>query len=119
MATRLPSVDVVIIGVGWGGSIFAKELTDLGLRVVGLERGGNRDTSTDFRLPDYNRADELRYAHRGDLFQNLSRDTLTFRNTTRETALPMRQLGRSCRRGARGRGGALERAKLAVPPVGF
>jgi len=93
VATRLPSVDVVIIGVGWGGSIFAKELTDLGLRVVGLERGGNRDTSTDFRLPNYNRADELRYAHRGDLFQNLSRDTVTFRHTTHDTALPMRQLG--------------------------
>jgi gluconate 2-dehydrogenase alpha chain len=37
--------------------------------------------------------DELRYAQRHELMQNVSRETLTFRNTASETALPMRQLG--------------------------
>jgi gluconate 2-dehydrogenase alpha chain len=37
--------------------------------------------------------DELRYAQRHDLMQDVTRDTLTFRNKISETALPMRQLG--------------------------
>ena len=90
-ATKLKPVDVVTVGVGLTGAILAKELTDAGLKVVGLERGGYRDTHPDFDVP--NAHDELKYAQRNELMQNLSRETLTFRNSTGEIALPMRQLG--------------------------
>src|SRR5205814_7423148 len=45
----------------------------------------------DFRMPQAH--DELRYVKRHELMQDLSRETLTFRNNTAETALPMRNLG--------------------------
>src|SRR2546427_12116485 len=37
--------------------------------------------------------DDRRYGERNELIQNVSRETLSFRNTASETALPMRQLG--------------------------
>ncbi|GBD48741.1 GMC family oxidoreductase [Methylopila sp. Yamaguchi] len=91
MATRLKPVDVVIVGMGWTGGILAKELSDAGLTVLGLERGVNRTTEPDFSVPMIR--DELRYAVRHELYMDVSRDTLTFRNAARETALPMRRLG--------------------------
>src|SRR5438132_1941977 len=91
MATRLKPVDAVVVGVGLSGTILAKELAEAGLSVVGLERGRWRDTDPDFGMPHAH--DELRYAQRHELMQNLSRETLTFRNNANETALPMRQLG--------------------------
>jgi len=90
-AKKLQPVDVVTVGVGLAGSILGKELADAGLKVVGLERGAYRDTSPDFELPGIH--DELRYAQRFELMQDLSRETLTFRNSMNETALPMRQFG--------------------------
>ena len=90
-ATRLKAVDVVTVGVGLTGTILAKELAGAGLTVVGLERGPMRDTQSDFTLPNIH--DELKYARRYELMQDLSRDTLTFRNAPNETALPMRRLG--------------------------
>lgn len=76
MAKKLPKTDVVIIGVGWAGGIIASELTKKGLSVVGLERGKERVTE------DYYMAhDELRYALRYDLMQDLSKETITFRST--------------------------------------
>ncbi|MBI0537994.1 GMC family oxidoreductase [Roseomonas sp. KE2513] len=87
----MPKADVVIVGMGWTGSIAARELAAEGLRVVGLERGGFRDTASDFPAP--NVLDELKYSLRGALFQDLSRDALTFRNSPNEAALPMRRLG--------------------------
>jgi gluconate 2-dehydrogenase alpha chain len=61
-----PSKDVVIIGLGWTGSILAQQLTDAGLNVVAIERGPWRDTATDFNIGYMQ--DELRYAIRKDLF---------------------------------------------------
>jgi len=90
-AATLKPVDVVTVGVGLTGSILGKELADAGLRVVGLERGAPRDTHPDFDKPGIH--DELKYARRFELMQDLSRETLTFRNAPGETALPMRQLG--------------------------
>lgn len=49
MARKLPRKDVVIVGLGWTGSILAHELTDAGLDVVAIERGPGairRQTST-------------------------------------------------------------------------
>ncbi len=102
MAKHLPAVDVVIVGFGWTGSILAKELTDEGLQVVAIERGGFRDTVPDFGTDHIQ--DELRYAVRNSIFEQPSRETLTFRNSMDQVALPMRHLG-SFRPGA-GAGGA-------------
>ena len=91
MATKLKSVDVVTVGVGLTGTILAKELADTGLKVVGLERGRWRNTDPDFAMPGAH--DELKYVRRHELMQDLSKETLTFRNAMSETALPMRSLG--------------------------
>ena len=91
MATRLKPVDVVLVGVGWTGAILAKELGSAGLKVVGLERGRMRDTEPDFAIPQIH--DELRYAIRYDLMQDLSKETITFRHKPGDVALPMRQHG--------------------------
>jgi choline dehydrogenase-like flavoprotein len=66
MARRLPKKDVVIIGLGWTGSIMANELTDEGLEVMAIERGPWRDAPTDF--PPSQMQDELRYRVRHELF---------------------------------------------------
>jgi gluconate 2-dehydrogenase alpha chain len=91
MATKLKPVDIVTVGVGLTGTILAKELADTGLKVVGLERGRWRDTDPDFAMPGAH--DELKYVRRHELMQDLSKETLTFRNAMSETALPMRSLG--------------------------
>ncbi|MEJ8544256.1 GMC family oxidoreductase [Brevibacillus borstelensis] len=88
MPRRLPKVDVVIVGVGWGGGIIASELTKQGMTVVGLERGKERKTEDYFMVHD-----ELRYALRYELMQDLSKETITFRSNTRIRALPMRSYG--------------------------
>jgi len=88
VARKLPPKDVVIIGLGWTGSILAYELTKAGLDVVAIERGPWRDTASDF--PPAYAQDELRYAIRLDLFLRPEQDTLTFRNNKGQTALPMR-----------------------------
>jgi gluconate 2-dehydrogenase alpha chain len=91
MVTRLSETDVVVIGLGWGGGILSKELTEAGLRVVALERGEYRDARSDYALPQIR--DELRFSERLDLMQNTARDTLTIRNNPSQEALPMRKLG--------------------------
>ncbi|MGY3038785.1 gluconate 2-dehydrogenase alpha chain [Rhodanobacter sp. TND4EL1] len=91
MATRMPSVDVVLVGFGWTAAIIAQELTDAGFQVLALERGEFRDTVPDFATTTTQ--DELRYAVRKQIFESPERETLTFRNTVNQTALPMRHLG--------------------------
>ncbi|MEA3134331.1 MAG: gluconate 2-dehydrogenase alpha chain, partial [Gammaproteobacteria bacterium] len=88
---KLPSVDVVLVGFGWTGAILGQELTDANLNVVAIERGGWRDTSTDFAVTFAQ--DELRYYFRHALFESPAQETLTFRNSADQTALPMRRLG--------------------------
>ncbi|MEB2301804.1 GMC family oxidoreductase [Lysinibacillus xylanilyticus] len=88
MATTLPSVDVVTVGVGWTGGIVAAECAKAGLKVVGLERGQRRGTEDYMTVHD-----EYRYAIRYDIMQNLSKETVSFRNNRNMKALPMRQLG--------------------------
>ena len=74
MARKLPHKDVVIIGLGWTGSILAHELTDAGLDVIAIERGPWRDTPTDF--PTNYMQDELRYRIRHELFLRPDQTTL-------------------------------------------
>ena len=61
-----------------------------GLQMVALERGPLRSTNPDFLMDHF---DEWRYAVQGQLFQDLNRETWTFRNNTNQTALPVRQYG--------------------------
>jgi gluconate 2-dehydrogenase alpha chain len=89
MARKLPPKDVVIVGLGWTGSILGYELAKAGLDVVAIERGPWRDTATDF--PPAYAQDELRYAIRLDLFLRPAQETLTFRNNVGQTALPIRE----------------------------
>jgi gluconate 2-dehydrogenase alpha chain len=91
MARRLPRKDAVIIGLGWTGSIHAHELTDAGLDVVAIERGPWRDTATDF--PISYAQDELRYRLQHQLFLQPAQTSVTFRNSTSQTALPVRNWG--------------------------
>ncbi len=85
----LPAVDVVIIGGGWSGLLMAKELgSRTSLSIVVLERGVPRQTS------DYADAmDELDYAIRLRMMQDLSQETVTLRHDTSQRALPLRQHG--------------------------
>lgn len=89
MSTRLPEVDAVTIGVGLVGTLLGRELTKAGLRVVGLERGLPRFTVPDFQSPQIH--DELRYSIRKALMQDNAKETVTFRNNSGETALPIRR----------------------------
>ncbi len=91
MARKLPAKDVVVIGLGWTGSILSYELADAGLDVIALERGPWRNTATEFP-PNY-APDELRYRIRHELFLQPAQTTFTFRNKTNETALPIRTWG--------------------------
>ena len=91
MTTRLKEVDAVMVGMGWTGSIMARELTKAGLQVVGLERGPDIKPSEDFAMPGIR--DELRYVQRLDQIQDPAMETLSFRHRPSESALPMRRMG--------------------------
>ncbi|MBS0422060.1 MAG: GMC family oxidoreductase [Proteobacteria bacterium] len=91
MARKLPPKDVVIVGLGWTGSIAAYELAEAGLDVVAIERGPWRDTATDY-APNFAQ-DELRYRIRHELFLRPDQTTFTFRNKMSDTALPIRTWG--------------------------
>src|SRR5262245_20006648 len=91
MARQAPKKDVVIIGLGWTGSILGMELANEGLDIVALERGADRNTVPDFRYPDV--ADELKYGTRHGFMQKPRKSTLTIRRSLSETALPYRVLG--------------------------
>jgi gluconate 2-dehydrogenase alpha chain len=85
----LPAVDVVIIGGGWSGLLMAKELgSRTSLSIVVLERGPSRESA------DYaNDMDELDYAIRLHMMQDLSQETVTLRHDANKRALPLRQHG--------------------------
>ncbi len=91
MPRKLPPVDVVLVGFGWTGAILAQELTEDGLEVLAIERGGWRDTPSHY--PTTAAQDEIRWYWRKEMFQSTARDTLTFRNNRSQTALPMRRWG--------------------------
>src|SRR5271166_4174551 len=86
---KMKPVDVVVIGLGWTGSMLSMELAKEGLRVLALERGKNRDTSPDYTYPKA--VDELKYGVRGELFRKRSLETLTIRHRIDDVAVPYRQ----------------------------
>ena len=64
MVTKLKEVDVVIVGLGWTGGILSKELTEAGLKVVALERGGHAQHRQGFRGTQHPRRAALRQCAR-------------------------------------------------------
>ena len=83
----LPAVDVVIAGGGWAGLLMAKELgTRTGLSILVLERGSARKQNSYVEGMD-----EVDYALRLRMMQDPSRETVTFRHTSADRALPIRQ----------------------------
>ncbi|WP_446053749.1 GMC family oxidoreductase [Virgibacillus saliphilus] len=63
----------------------AAELAKKGYKVLGLERGKDQDTE-DF----IGSKDELRYSVRGEMYSDLTKETVTVRNNSDETAYPKR-----------------------------
>src|SRR6201988_1012651 len=91
MTITLKETDAVVVGMGWTGSIFARELPKAGLNVVGLERGAKRTPRDNFTIPSVR--DDLKYAVRQELFQDAQLETVSLRHSPAETALPIRRLG--------------------------
>ncbi|HEV2201616.1 MAG TPA: GMC family oxidoreductase [Bryobacteraceae bacterium] len=86
---QLKPVDVVIAGGGLVGLTLAKEITArTPLSVVALERGQPRKTA-DYAAD----MDELDYALRFRMMQNLAEETATHRHSTKASAVPIRQFG--------------------------
>jgi gluconate 2-dehydrogenase alpha chain len=85
----LPAVDVVIVGGGWCGLLMAKELgARTSLSIVVLERGEAH------KAGEYAAGmDELEYAIRFRMMQDLSQETVTLRRSPSEGAAPLRQHG--------------------------
>ncbi|MEI4473788.1 GMC family oxidoreductase [Frigidibacter sp. MR17.24] len=91
MARQEKKKDVVIVGLGWTGSIAGIELAQEGLDIVALERGEDQSVVPTFKYP--NQIDELKYGVRNTNFQHPSRQTVTVRRNEGENALPYRVLG--------------------------
>lgn len=91
MAGKRAKADVVIVGLGWSGSLMAEELTRAGLNVVAIDRGAWADTST--HTPPAVDADELRWGQRKELLSPPRENTVTFRNRLDQIAAPLRDFG--------------------------
>ncbi|MBT9386164.1 GMC family oxidoreductase [Pseudooceanicola sp. CBS1P-1] len=91
MARQEKKKDVVIVGLGWTGSIAGIELAREGLEIVALERGRDQNTVPEFKYP--NQIDELKYGVRLENMQKPAQQTVTVRRNGDETALPYRHLG--------------------------
>jgi len=83
-------VDVVVVGLGWAGSLMSIELAQAGLKVRALERGQDR-TNADFAYPKP--ADQYGYAVRNKVMATPKDAALTVRHTRNDTALPTRKWG--------------------------
>jgi len=91
MANKRSKADVVIVGLGWSGSLMAEELTRAGLNVVAIDRGPWMDTST--HTPPAVDPDELRWSQRKELFSPPRDNTVSFRNSLDQVAAPLRDFG--------------------------
>ena len=116
MTITLKETDAVVIGIGWTGSIVARELTKAGLNVVGLERGSKRMPRENFTLPSVR--DDLKYAVRQELFQDAQLETVSLRFARGHGVADPAPRLIPARHRSRRRGRALERHDLAAFAVG-
>jgi gluconate 2-dehydrogenase alpha chain len=91
MAIRKTPVDIAFVGGGFVASAMGKQLAEAGYSVVALERGPMRQTVPDFQSPSMH--DELKNDVRYGIAQDVSVQTVCFRNFVGQRPLPMRQLG--------------------------
>ncbi|MFK3909383.1 GMC family oxidoreductase [Pseudomonas monteilii] len=83
-------VDVVVVGLGWTGSLMSIELAQAGLKVRALERGEDR-TNAEFAYPKP--ADQYAYGLRNKIMVTPKAAALTVRHNMSTVALPTRQWG--------------------------
>jgi len=83
-------VDVVVVGLGWAGSLMSIELAQAGLKVRALERGEDRN-NTDFAYPKP--ADQYAYGIRNKIMATPKAAAMTVRHTANDVALPTRKWG--------------------------
>lgn len=84
------AVDVVVVGLGWAGSLMSIELAQAGLKVRALERGEDR-SNADFAYPKP--ADQYAYGVRNKIMVTPRDGALTVRHSAQDTALPTRKWG--------------------------
>src|SRR5215217_5927140 len=76
--------DVVIVGMGAAGAILARELTEAGFTVLGIDKGPY------YRSDDFwTKFDELRYSTRGGLSPTMDTDPVTWRPNAQTPAQPL------------------------------
>ncbi|QCR37977.1 GMC family oxidoreductase [Nissabacter sp. SGAir0207] len=83
-------VDVVVVGLGWAGSLMSIELAMAGLTVRALEKGPERSYE-EFAYPKP--ADEYAYGVRNRVMTTPAESAVTVRYTMNDTALPTRKWG--------------------------
>ena len=86
---KLKPVDVAIVGGGWSGLTMANEIASrTSLSVLVLERGRARGVN-EYAVG----MDELDYAIRFRMMQNIAEETITHRHSIADSAVPVRQYG--------------------------
>ena len=119
MTQRLPHKDVVIVGLGWTGSIVAQRAERLPAWRSWPSSAAPGATRATSYAPNYAQ-DELRYRIRHELFLRPEQTTFTFRNKMTQTALPIRNWGAFMPPNGVGGGGVHWNARdLALPAVRF
>jgi len=79
---------VVIVGGGLTAGLMSRQLTDKGIDVLILERGGDHTEGAEAKLPT--QRDELRWDVQQGLIQDWSVQTYSLRHSSKESALPIR-----------------------------
>src|SRR5215510_3965247 len=90
MATKLAKKTVVIVGGGLTAGLVSRQLTEKGIEVLVLERGGDHRGGPESRLPS--QRDELRWSIHQKLVQDWAVETYTLRHSRKEQSLPVRRM---------------------------
>jgi gluconate 2-dehydrogenase alpha chain len=85
---KLEKRTVVIVGGGLTAGLVSRQLTEKGIDVLVLERGGDHTEGAEAKLPT--QRDELRWDVRQGLVQDWSVQTYSLRHSSKEDALPIR-----------------------------
>ncbi len=88
MLKKLDKRTVVIVGGGLTAALISRRLTEQGVDVVVLERGGDHTNGAEAKLPS--QRDELRWDVRQGLVQKCDVQTYTLRHSRNDVSLPVR-----------------------------